>query len=591
MTVYNRKMFRKKAGGATGIMASGPELMKRFRVGGVNRFGVGDPRAQITQPGTKFQLNYPSQFSPQVPNTNFIPTGGGNLGSSILQSLMKPMMGPAAFYLDQEASEAESKARAANAAARAKNQRGGNVLRNRIAAQQGIDVMETTPDAGFKIPGTSLTFGDVAFKFKQQNKPILDFLKGIPDLAEKTTEELNEIAKGMGFPGGEVDTKKLATVNRKSLLNNVNKTIDYFKDMSDKQLLDQKLKEELEIVDADTDFEDFDSRKESEKAKDTRGTVDRENVNPFELNKKVAAIGKVSHDEKILSEDKDSTGIVINNIKNKNTKKAETASEDGLNSTAKNHTLSNNILDANDKDVSGVNIGSVLGFKNFENLSLDERKTLYSNILESTVGDKGSIKTDKDFNLIMTGLLIAAGDSPDALTNITRGLAQGFKMYGDSLDDDRKEKREIQLTATKLAIQAEEAQKERDFKAGEKQLDRITTVINNIIKQSGGNSNKFAKTLINTVAGDIETYLPAAERARFKTLSPEQKADIIVNQANAIYNRTGYGDTSKLNVDFNSVLEAVKTNDLSKIKIIDNTEKKTENNNIDTTDIKIKKIN
>ena len=33
----------------------------------------------------------------------------------------------------------------------------------------------------------------------------------------------------------------------------------------------------------------------------------------------------------------------------------------------------------------------------------------HSNILESTVGDKGSIKSDKDFNLIMTGLLIAAG--------------------------------------------------------------------------------------------------------------------------------------------------------------------------------------
>jgi hypothetical protein len=360
--------------------------------------------------------------------------------------------------------------------------------------------------------------------------------------------------------------------------------------MSDEQLLDQKLKEELEIVDADTDFKDFDSRKESEKAKDTRGTVDRENVNPFELNKKVAAIGKVSHDEKILSEDKDSTDIVINNIKNKNTKKAETASEDGLNSTSKNHTLSNNILDANDKDISGVNIGSALGFKNFENLSLDERKTLYSSILESTVGDKGSIKSDKDFNLIMTGLLIAAGDSPDALTNITRGLAQGFKMYGDSLDDDRKEKREIQLTATKLAIQAEEAQKERDFKAGEKQLDRITTVINKLIAESGGSGNKFAKTLINTVAGDIETYLPSAERARFKTLSPEQKAGIIVTQANAIKEKSGL-DTSKINYDIPSIINAVKTGNLKNIKIIDNTEKKTENNNIDTTDIKIKKIN
>jgi hypothetical protein len=190
----------------------------------------------------------------------------------------------------------------------------------------------------------------------------------------------------------------------------------------------------------------------------------------------------------------------------------------------------------------------------------------------------------------MTGLLIAAGDSPDALTNITRGLAQGFKMYGDSLDDDRKEKREIQLTATKLAIQAEEAQKERDFKAGEKQLDRITTVINKLIAESGGSGNKFAKTLINTVAGDIETYLPSAERARFKTLSPEQKAGIIVTQANAIKEKSGL-DTSKINYDIPSIINAVKTGNLKNIKIIDNTEKKTENNNIDTTDIKIKKIN
>jgi len=35
MTVYNRKMFRKKGGGAMGIMASGPELMSRFTGGGV----------------------------------------------------------------------------------------------------------------------------------------------------------------------------------------------------------------------------------------------------------------------------------------------------------------------------------------------------------------------------------------------------------------------------------------------------------------------------------------------------------------------------------------------------------------------------
>ena len=37
MSIYNRPMFRKK-GGAAGIMASGPELIKRSNGGGFNLF-------------------------------------------------------------------------------------------------------------------------------------------------------------------------------------------------------------------------------------------------------------------------------------------------------------------------------------------------------------------------------------------------------------------------------------------------------------------------------------------------------------------------------------------------------------------------
>ena len=171
-----------------------------------------------------------------------------------------------------------------------------------------------------------------------------------------------------------------------------------------------------------------------------------------------------------------------------------------------------------------------------------------------------------DFNIIMTGLLIAAGDSPDALTNITRGLAQGFKMFGDALSEDRKEKRDIQMTATKLAIQAEEAAKERRFKAGEKQLDRITTTINALIKDSAGNANKFAKTIINTVAGDIQTYLPAAERTKFKTLSIDQKAKKIIDISNSIVDQSGFAN--KVKYIPSTVIEAVKTGDFSKLKTV-----------------------
>ena len=49
MTVYNRKMFRKKGGGAIGIMASGPELMSRFTGGGVNI-----PDYRVTTDATRF---------------------------------------------------------------------------------------------------------------------------------------------------------------------------------------------------------------------------------------------------------------------------------------------------------------------------------------------------------------------------------------------------------------------------------------------------------------------------------------------------------------------------------------------------------
>jgi len=126
------------------------------------------------------------------------------------------------------------------------------------------------------------------------------------------------------------------------------------------------------------------------------------------------------------------------------------------------------------------------------------------------------------------------------------------------------------LTATKLAIQAEEAAKERRFKAGEKQLDRITTTINAIIKDSGGNADKFRKTIINTVASDIKTYLPKAERTKFTNYSTEDKAKKIVNIADSISEQAGYGGQKKY--DLNSAIEAVKTGDFSKLKFLDTNE-------------------
>ena len=79
MTVYNRKMFRKK-GGATGIMASGPELMKKAQSGTfVNIPGGGSTLQRSGYPGLRafggLGQNIPSRF--QMPTLEDIIGAGG----------------------------------------------------------------------------------------------------------------------------------------------------------------------------------------------------------------------------------------------------------------------------------------------------------------------------------------------------------------------------------------------------------------------------------------------------------------------------------------------------------------------------------
>ena len=79
MTVYNRKMFRKKGGGATGIMASGPELIKAQSGSVVNIPGGGSTLQRSGFPGLRafggLGQTIPSQF--RVPTLEEILAAGG----------------------------------------------------------------------------------------------------------------------------------------------------------------------------------------------------------------------------------------------------------------------------------------------------------------------------------------------------------------------------------------------------------------------------------------------------------------------------------------------------------------------------------
>lgn len=98
------------------------------------------------------------------------------------------------------------------------------------------------------------------------------------------------------------------------------------------------------------------------------------------------------------------------------------------------------------------------------------------------------IRTDANYNLMMTGLMIAAGQSEDAMTNIATGLAQGLKGFGEAKGEEAQAERKLDRETALLAyqditaedkasaerqFQADEAKKKRDFQASENALSRL----------------------------------------------------------------------------------------------------------------------
>jgi len=95
------------------------------------------------------------------------------------------------------------------------------------------------------------------------------------------------------------------------------------------------------------------------------------------------------------------------------------------------------------------------------------RREIISTALGRDVAEK-DVRTDLNYNLMMTGLLVAAGQSPDALTNIANGLAAGLAGYGkakgEATEAKRKEDIAVGLAAVEQVFKEAEAEKTRDKK-------------------------------------------------------------------------------------------------------------------------------
>ena len=71
---------------------------------------------------------------------------------------------------------------------------------------------------------------------------------------------------------------------------------------------------------------------------------------------------------------------------------------------------------------------------------MEARKALITDCLnEDRAKD---IRTDANYNLMMVGLMIAAGESPNALTNIAKGAAAGLQKYGEVVGEKAVEEKQ-----------------------------------------------------------------------------------------------------------------------------------------------------
>tara|TARA_E500000318_G_scaffold106463_1_gene114497 strand:+ start:870 stop:2537 length:1668 start_codon:yes stop_codon:yes gene_type:complete len=94
---------------------------------------------------------------------------------------------------------------------------------------------------------------------------------------------------------------------------------------------------------------------------------------------------------------------------------------------------------------------AALGIKGTRKERIEQRYEMLKDFLGEDKAD--DIRTDVGYNLMMTGLMIAAGQSPDAMTNIAGGLAKGLAGYGkaagEAAQEARKEDRALKIMAIK----------------------------------------------------------------------------------------------------------------------------------------------
>lgn len=142
------------------------------------------------------------------------------------------------------------------------------------------------------------------------------------------------------------------------------------------------------------------------------------------------------------------------------------------------------------------------------------------------------VAKDRMMALAMIGLSIAAGQSPNALTNIAQGALSGLQGMSEMTREQRAAEREMRAAALQGALDQQAAEASAGARAGEMQYDRETRLMVEAMKNRGGadgggyrdprspidqfyEERKGVEEAINTMVG------PHAEAT--KDMTPEQR--------------------------------------------------------------------
>ena len=423
MTVYNRKMFRKKGGGATGIMASGPELIKAQSGTFVNIPGGGSTLQRSGFPGLRafggLGQNIPSRF--QMPTLEDIIGAGGQ---------------------------------PTNTRAR------GNISARSLNPKTTVDrpraVQVPDYNTGIVDIVRSEKFGGTQFgrdAVKQLSKTESDIYNRMGPFRGRDLTASEKLDDDVGESSSESAIKQ----GFRSLGDGVNTSIS---NILNKAKIDET-PFDLEGAEAFDDSTDI----KTETTKKVEAPVIGGGDNKTKPNN-VSEIDTMI--TSIFGKDKTKDTTKGAGTETKGGGKASAASESTKNAYKKTNDLIKNYVEKGDSENATNTQLMQAGFTkaDVENMSPAEKVAEVKNIITEVMGSKDTGVDDdlNAMNTIMLGLSIAAGDSPDALTNVIKGAKDYTERRVKNLKEKRAREEKLDMLALTTVLNREDKEDDRNFR-------------------------------------------------------------------------------------------------------------------------------